>query len=219
MNRFLAHFLSAVGHPLFILTYVLLLMLAINPYAFGVGSMTDQRAVLLLLGVFFTTAFIPGIGVALMKLLGFAKSWQLADKQERIGPFILTGVFYIWLFKNLHSAGQTPLIYTAFVLGATISLFLCFIINIFEKISVHAAGASGLVTMLAILPLKWPEAGQMASLAGWEFSWPILLSIGVIVAGDIGVARLELGAHSPSELYRGYVAGALSIIVAVILLV
>lgn len=218
MNRVIAHLLSAVGHPLFILSYVLLLMLSINPYAFGVRTLTEQRAVLLLMGVFFTTALIPGIGVALMKLLGFAKSWQLADKQERIGPFILTGVFYIWLFKNLHSAGQTPTIYTAFVLGATISLFLCFIINIFEKISVHAAGVSGFVTMLVFLPFKWPEAGQLVQLAGFALSWPVIISIGSLFAGAIGAARLALGAHTPTELYRGYLAGIASVVVAVLLL-
>jgi len=218
MNRVIAHLLSAVGHPLFILSYVRLLMLSINPYAFGVRSLTEQRAVLLLMGVFFTTALIPGIGVALMKLLGFAKSWQLADKQERIGPFILTGVFYIWLFKNLHSAGQTPIIYNAFVLGATISLFLCFIINIFEKISVHAAGVSGFVTMLVILPFKWPEAGHQVHFAGFELSWPIIIAIGSLLAGAIGAARLALGAHTPTELYRGYLAGIISVVVAVLLL-
>ena len=211
MNRKFAHFFSLIGHPVFVLTYVLLLMLAISPYAFGVGNILEKRAVLLITAIVVSTVLLPSVGIALMKSLGMVQTWQLEDKQERIGPFILSGVFYLWLFKNLISGAQTPILYTAFVLGATISLFLCFFINIFTKISVHAAGMGGFVAMLILLPFSWNEATEMVPLAGLYLSWPVVIGLGVLLAGAVGTARLALNAHTPADLYRGYIAGAAAV--------
>lgn len=211
MNRIVAHFFSIIGHPVFVLTYVLLLMLAISPYAFGVGNMLEQWSVLLLFQVFVSTVLLPVVGIGIMKSLGMVQTWQLSDKQERIGPFILSGVFYLWLFKNLLSGAQTPILYTAFVLGATISLFVCFFLNIFTKVSVHAAGMGGFVSMLILLPFSWNEATEMVPFMGVYLSWPVAIALAVLLAGAVGTARLALQAHTPTELYRGYVVGAAAV--------
>ncbi len=214
MNRTLAHFFSVVGHPIFMLTYILLLMMAISPYAFGIGNMFEKRGVLLISAVVISTVFLPAVGISLMKALGMVQTWQLSDKQERIGPFILSGIFYLWLFKNLYSGAQTPILYTSFVLGATISLFLCFFINNFSKISVHTAGMGGLVAMLLLLPFQWNEASEMVPVAGLFLSWPLLIALGILLAGAVGAARLALDAHTPAQVYRGYVAGAAAVFFA-----
>lgn len=216
MNKTLAHLLSLLGHPLLMLTYALLLLLALNPYAFSVRSVTDKPAALLLLSVFTTTFMLPGFGVALMKPLGLVKSLALEDKQERIGPYILSGVFYLWLFKNLASGGQTPALYTTFVLGATIGLFFAFFVNIFTKISAHAVGMGGLVAMLLLTNREWgggvlglPVFGGVAQL-----SLNVVLALAVIAAGLVGTARLALGAHAPADLWRGYAAGFVAMLLA-----
>lgn len=218
MNRLAAHFFSVVGHPMLVLTYVLILMMSISPYAFGAADLTEKRAMLILLGVFITTALLPAVGLLMMKALGFVKTWQIYDKQERIGPYIMSGVFYLWLFKNLLSGGQTPVIYTAFVLGATLSLFLCFFLNIFTKISAHAAGMGGMVMMLVLLPFYWHEAGAEVTTGPLLLSWPVVISLGLLMAGAVGSARLTLGAHTPADLYRGYLVGAVAVFIATSLL-
>lgn len=215
MNRPLAHFFTVLGLPVLVLTYILLLMLSISPFAFGANNMFDQRAMLLVIGVFVSSALIPAIGMVLMKALGFVKTWQMDDKMDRTGPYIMSGVFYLWLFKNLISGGQTPILFTAFVLGATVSLFLCFFLNIFTKVSAHAAGMGGFVTMLVLLPFHWNEAAEMAPFFGIMLSWPVVISLGVLLAGAVGVARLALKAHTPLDLYRGYLVGIFSVLVAV----
>jgi hypothetical protein len=215
MNRPLAHFFSVIGVPVLVLTYMLILMLSISPFAFGANQITDQRSMLLIIGVFVTTALIPAIGMALMKGLGFVKTWQMDDKQDRTGPYIMSGVFYLWLFKNLISGGQTPILFTAFVLGATISLFLCFFINIFTKVSAHAAGMGGMLMMLILLPFHWREAGDMVEIMGVGVSWPVIISLGLLLAGAVGAARLKLKAHTPADLYRGYLVGIFSVLLAV----
>jgi hypothetical protein len=211
MSRSVALLLSFIGHPLLVLTYVLLLMMWANPFAFGVSSLSEKRAVVLLVAIFVCTAFLPLVGLILMRALGFVKSNNAADKQERIGPYIMAGVFYLWLFKNLLSGNQTPLLYTAFVLGATISLFLAFFINIFTKISAHATGMGSLVAMLLVLGWQWADSAGYVMVGGWAMSWLVVLSVAVFLAGAIGTARLSLGDHEPGDLYRGYAAGMVAV--------
>jgi hypothetical protein len=209
MNRTLALFLSIIGHPLLIVTYALLIMLIFNPFAFGAHNLFDNASVLMLIMVFATTFVIPGAGVAIMKPLGLIKSIQMEDKQDRTGPYIITGVFYLWLFKNLLSGGNAPDFLAQFVLGATLGLFLSFFINIFTKISAHAVGMGGLLAGLLLIGKEW--GGSVADLHVFNGTLSISLNviyIGVLIfAGLIGVARLALDAHTPADLYRGYAVG------------
>jgi hypothetical protein len=212
MLLFLARVISFFGHPLLILTYMLLLMLALNPFEFGVREITEQRAMLLLISVFSTTFLIPGAGVALMKPLGLIKSLEMEDKQERIGPYIVTGVFYLWLFKNLHSGIAIPNIYTCFVLGATLGLFFAFFANIFTKISAHATGMGGFVTMILITAFTWPN--HTLQVGNLHLSLVAVVGIAVVLAGIVGTARLALNAHTPTDLLRGYGVGVLGVVLA-----
>lgn len=216
MNRTLAHFFSILGHPLLMLTYSLLLLLALNPYAFSVRSWADKPAMLLLISVFTTSFVLPGFGVALLKPLGLVKSLALADKQERIGPYILSGVFYLWLYKNLASGGQAPALYTTFVLGATIGLFFAFFVNIFTKISAHAVGMGGLIAMLLMTGSVWGDTVFNIPMFGGavQLSLNMVIALVVILAGLVGTARLTLEAHTPADLYRGYAAGFVAMLLA-----
>jgi membrane-associated phospholipid phosphatase len=215
MNPAFARIISFLGHPLLVLTYALLLCIAVNPFAFGARSLSDTRAVLLLVSVFSTTFLIPGFGVALMKPLGLIRSLEMHDKQERIGPYIITGVFYLWLFKNLVSGGQAPSLYTECVLGAAIGLFFAFFANIFTKISAHATGMGGLVAMTWLVAREW--AGYSLSLGALALSLNAVLALAAVVAGLVGTARLALGAHTPTDLWRGYAAGAAAVLLASVL--
>jgi hypothetical protein len=159
---------------------------------------------------------IPGIGLAIMKPLGLVKSLSMPDKQDRTGPYIVSGVFYLWLFKNLLSNGHTPILYTSIVLGAGIGLFAAFFINIFTKVSAHATGAGGLVGALLCTAVSWPNHTLGLPLFGGtlELSMNILLGIGMLFAGLVGASRLALSAHTPTELYLGYATGFFSMMLA-----
>ncbi|HNM26245.1 MAG TPA: hypothetical protein PKL15_12480, partial [Saprospiraceae bacterium] len=184
MSRAFARFLSFVAHPLLVLSYVLLLQMALDPFSFGARQMSDPQSVVLLMSVFVCTVVLPGFAVALMKPLGLIKSLEMEDKQDRIGPYIVSGVFYLWLVKNLLSDGQTPQLYVIFALGATIGLFLAFLINIFSKISAHAVGMGGLVAMLLFLVVDWNDAGIVVPLpgGGLQISTFVVLILGIVLA-------------------------------------
>ena len=216
MNKTFAHFISFILHPLLVLTYALLLLMAMNPYAFSARSLTDKPAMILFLSVFSTSFVLPAFGTALMKPLGLIKTLQMNDKIERTGPYILSGVFYLWLYKILDATGQAPALFNAFVLGATIGLFFAFFINIFTKISAHAVGMGGLFAMMLLTNKAWGGAIFSLPVSGGtlQLSLNLVLALVAVLAGLVGMARLSLGAHAPADLYRGYGAGVAAVLLA-----
>lgn len=209
MNRILARLFSLALHPLLLPTYLLALLLWLNPYAFGVPSIWHKRAGVLVLAGFFTTAFLPGLAILLMRPLGFVKSLGMTDKQERTGPYIAAGVFYLWMFKNMLVVGQLPTLYATLMLGATIALFGAFLFNIFGKVSIHTVGGGLLVGALLLVFFQWPQATAKIALTDgtWHITMPALLALGTAMAGLLGTARLSLPAHTPVQVWTGYAIG------------
>lgn len=209
MNRSFAQFISLFAHPLLTPTYALVFLLLINPYAFGVRHIFDLKARIWLIAVFACSFLIPVAGALLLKPLGFIKDLAMTDKQDRTGPYIITGIFYLWLLKNLLADGQVPALYTKFVFGATIGLFLTFFLNIFFNISAHAVGMGGFVGMLLLTLLHWGNLPLELNLFGATLQASLLLvmAAGIALAGLVGTARLSLEAHEPRDVYRGYAVG------------
>lgn len=195
--------LSLLFHPLLMPSYALVLLMLVNPYQFGVPSMLEQIPLVLL--VFFSTFAIPAFGVLMMRLLGFVKTMQLEEPTERIGPYILTGVFYLWLFVNFLNNNQIPIIYTSFMLGATIGLFIAFFINNFSKISAHAVGMGGITAFLLILMFVYRY--DSINIAQGSFPLKYVLLLLILLVGMVGSSRLILKAHSLQDLYGGFLVG------------
>jgi membrane-associated phospholipid phosphatase len=154
--------------------------------------------------VFINTFFFPAWAIFIMRKLGLVESIEMRDSKERIIPMIGAMTFYLWAFmvvKKMHLPSGMVL----FVLGAVITLFLCFFINIFHKLSLHMAGISGLVIALLI---------HMFVL-GFDFRLPLVLA--VLLVGVIAWARLVLDAHSPTQLYAGFLVGAISQVIALMM--
>ena len=205
----LARIISILFHPLLIVTYMLVLLLLINPYLFGVSRVGDQASKLLILQVFLSTFFIPAFAVAMLRFMGMIESMEMKTRQERIGPYIITGIFYLWMFRNFLDNSQIPTAFTSFMLGATIGLFLAFFINIFTKISAHAVGMGGLLGMVVItlLLFSYDTFSMNLPFGAFEVSMSAVLAIAVLLAGLVGTARLLLQAHEPMDLYGGYLVG------------
>lgn len=203
--KWTAQVFSYLFHPLFIVTYVLLLLMWVRPYDFGSSSFSGAVALndVMLIRVFFSTALLPGLAVIMMKFLGLIETLQMRDKQERIGPYIATGVFYLWIFINIRINPAFPLYFKVFMLGSTIGLFLAFFINLFSKISIHAVAMGGLLG-LVFLGLF------IADFSNFFFLAQLL----ILVIGIVGTARLILNAHEPTDIYGGYLIGFLAQLIA-----
>lgn len=217
MLKGIANIVSVVFHPLFLPTYVLILLMLIDPYPFGFFDMSDKNAGLLIFRVLFSTFLIPGMAVFFMKMLGLISSFQMEDKQERIGPYIVSGIFFLWIFKTLVDYPKIHPLFVSFLLGATISLFTAFLINLFSKISVHAVGIGGVVGLLVLMVVFTDYPAfilNLGVLGMYQINTMAFLLIGIFIAGLVGSSRLYLSAHEPADLWGGYLVGFIGQLVA-----
>ncbi len=207
MLRYLAYFFSIIFHPLLVLTYMLIILLLVNPYMFGVNSVGASMPLILM--IFLSTFFIPIVAIAMMKFLGLISSFEMKDRYERIGPYIITGVLYMWIFRNVLENPNIPYPYKVFVLGATLGLFIAFFINLFSKISMHAVGMGGLVGMLVLTVSFYSYPSFIITLDSYVFEMKTywLLMIAIILSGVVGTSRLLLNAHNINDLYGGFFVG------------
>jgi hypothetical protein len=203
--RLVAQVLSVLFHPLLLTTYGTLLLMYINPYAFGGLGLGEHG--LLIFQIVLNSFLFPGLAIFLMWRLQLVSTLQMHDKQQRTLPYIATGVFYLWLYVNIRH-GNFPLALQVFILGATIGLFVAFFLNIFTKVSMHTVGMGGFVTMLGLVGFYFGYEGAVS-----------LLPLAVLVAGAIGSSRLLLEAHEPADVYGGYLVGGMGQLLALYFLV
>ena len=204
----IAYFFSIALHPLLMVTYMLLILLSVDPHLFGTNSVKGGMRNILM--VFFSTFFIPIISVLMMKALKLIPSLELKNAEDRIGPFIVTGVFYISTYYLIYRSPEIPIEFKACFLGAVIGLFLAFFITLFSKISLHALGTGGFLGMVLITIQRselFPFVCNTGIFGVIEVSLFGLLITTILICGIVGTSRLILDAHEPKDLYGGYLVG------------
>jgi len=196
--------ISILFHPMLIVSYGLLLLLLLNPYLFVVQDYKVKM--LLIFSVVSLTLLFPLLATLMMKGLGLIQSLEMDDKKERIGPMIVSAVFYMWLFANFRSNSFVPEAFKFFVLGSTISLSLAFVLNTQTKISLHTVGMGGLLTGFILIRYFYLYETFVVNFLGnvYQVQTNIVLLLIIIAAGLVGSARLLLGAHNPDQIYGGY---------------
>ena len=214
--RLWSKLISYIFHPIFILFYMFILLKCINPYLF---NFTDPKAEgLLTINVFIFTVMFPLIATLIMLKLGLIRSLEMKDKMERIGPFIVSAIFYLWLFKNIKDNSNVPGVYTTMVLGSIIGLFIGFAINTVSKISIHTIGVGGLIAGLFLMKIGYSYeyfSLSIPSLGTYLVNVNLILVLGLIIAGAVGTARLWLNAHKAQDVYGGYIVGIFAQVVAI----
>lgn len=208
----LALIVSGIFHPLLIPIYMLTILILVNPFLFGRNDID-----MIFITVAINTLILPIVAVAVMRGLEMIDSFMLEDRMERIGPYLVVLILYLWMYFNFAGRGTVPLAYTAFTLGMVIALSVSFFINVFSKISAHAVGMGGLVAMILITMLYFDEQGlklALGSLGDYRMSLSLLLLIFILIAGFVGSSRLRLKAHIAPEIYGGYLVGFVSQLIA-----
>ena len=209
MLKVFAKMISVVAHPIFITGYVLLFLIYNNPYIFGFYG--EKARGLIIISALSVSILFPVIAILLMRATGLISSLEMKDKRERIGPLIATGIFYMWLYINIRTNSQVPEAFSFFMLGATISVFMALIFNIFSKISLHTIGMGGLLAGMLIIITKWSYGWTDIEVPwlgfGCMFSDRFILICCILLAGITGTSRLYLGAHRNDEIYGGYLVG------------
>ncbi|MEO5582327.1 MAG: hypothetical protein ABIR66_06525 [Saprospiraceae bacterium] len=203
--------ISLIVHPLWWPTFGLYSLLSLNPYLFGVAK--PQERITLILQVFVLTFILPVFSIFLLKKLNFLNSWSMDERSERIGPYLITLICYMWLYINIRHDPKVPLVYNIFVFGALITLILVFMFNLFIKISAHTAVMGGLLAMTWITFNVFSHENFTLFIPGQGpvlFSWRSVLITVMVLGGIVGSARMQLKAHTSKEIYFGYAIGLIA---------
>lgn len=194
MNR-LAGIISHVFHPL----YMPLIGMAIVLNGNDIYRMIVPPALawfIYLVFLVFTLLF-PVFSIVGLRIAKVVNSIHLPTRQERRIPLLLGTTFFMMAYWLIRSVNEIMAINFIMVAGV-FTMVLLLILNNFIKLSVHMAGIGGVTGMLTAV------AGTLTLNSDWY------LVGAVLAAGLTGFARLQLKAHSVSEVVLGYVVGFFS---------
>lgn len=182
--------ISTLFHPIVmptigIILYFLVTTKQIEPY---------QKLIAILI-IFGTTYFTPLVLLFILKSLKKIDSYQLKKRKERKLPLaIMVVLFYALgnLFKRILILEEISLLFHATSLGLIITYFL---LNFSIKSSIHLLSIGISCGFFMMVALKSDE------------SYMLIIVINFLIAGLLGSARLHLKAHSPKEVYFGFLIG------------
>lgn len=187
-NKF-AKTISILFHPVLIPSWFTLILFSSNTY---ISLLIPQQLKFVLFTmIFITTAMFPLLFVVMMVKRKIVSDIFMRKREDRIYPFAITAIFY---FLSYYLIRQLPLydVFSLFLLGSTFLVFFSLLITLFWKISTHLVGIGGLLGALTGIVIR-----LNIDLAG-------MIIYGLVVAGMLGFARLQLNAHKPSQVYTGF---------------
>jgi hypothetical protein len=195
-----AKIISYIFHPLFIPTYVFFWLLIRFPYQFA--GITPMALFARKITVFWMTAFFPAFSVFLLWRLKFIDNIMLRTQKERIAPYIITMIFYWWMWYLSRNFTDQPIVLRFFFLSIFFATILGLILNSFFKISMHGMGVGGLLVFVLITNFYY------------QTYLGVDVAIVTLIAGIICTARLLLSEHNNFEVYGGLLVGALCQLIA-----
>ncbi len=194
-ERILAKIISYIFHPLFLPGFVFLWLRARFPFEFP--GTTPATLFAKTFSVFWLTAFFPAISVFLLWRLKFIQNIYLRTAQERIAPYVITMIFYWWMWYLSRNFTDQPEVLKGFYFGIFLATIAGLIINNFIKISMHAMGVGGVLTFIIITC----------------FYYQVFLGLDItvitLITGLVCTCRMALQEHSRAEIYLGLVIGIL----------
>jgi len=188
----IAKIISYLLHPLLMPTYGFLLLFYTNNY---ISTFTNKESKLVFIAIIFVFTFLlPALNALILLKMKRINSLEMETSKERIIPYTSTSLYFFALFYLFYS-NPFPEIFTILILGAAISILLTLFINFNWKISAHATGVGGIIG--AIMGISYRL----------NIDLQLILFIVIALAGLVGYARLKLNAHTPAQLYTGFLLG------------
>ena len=202
----IAKSLSWIFLPLFMPIYALILTFYIPSQELDIShpSLFDMEdglkaQILFLFLVFITIA--PGISFILMYKRGLLSSVEMDDRKERLFPLFIMLSYCILLFFLFWKKAPNyvlPIYIYLLPLTGAIMAFICLILTMRFKISLHAVGVgifSGFILAFAHNQI--------------EFNYGIIV-ISILCSGCVLSARLYLNKHAPYQVYSGWILAFLT---------
>ena len=191
-----ANIISHLFHPLLMATYgCLIVFFGLTDTIYFIFTPFKLKLVLTFT-IFFFFFLLPVLNLLILYKLGYVSSLMVENRKERTFPLLMTSLCYFGLFYMIYDFNIWPAI-KLFILGGGLCIFFAAIVTLWWQISAHMIGIGGLI-------------GALFAIC-YFMQMPILMAICacLIIAGCIGFARLKLNAHTPAQVYVGFIFGCL----------
>lgn len=188
-----AKLISTLFTPFYIPTVAVVLLLI---FSYLNKLSNAYRLAFAVLVIFFTWIF-PLTAAYLYRSINGWTHHQVGQRERRFVPYIINIFFYGTLFllmKVLH----IPAFLTTVVMSALILQIICALINIWIKISTHAAASGSAIGMLMAFSLVFNFDAL-----GW-------LCVAILLSGLVCSSRMVLRLHTYRELVLGVLVGFVS---------
>ena len=188
----IARFLSTAMTPLLMPTYGVFLVLWTSILCF-LPTGTRVTVMVMVMGI---TCVLPMIFISVLHHLKIVHDKRLNDRRERLLPYAFAVLCYVgatFYIDRVHS----PMWFTMFMAGATLSCLVAVVVSFWWKISSHMAGIGGMVALLYQLHVQ--------GLSAFDLFW--LLCFTILMAGVLGTSRLLLKRHTLLQVLAGFANG------------
>lgn len=183
-------FVSVLFHPMLMPTYTFLIVY------FYIPEVVKPLGLVTMPFLFATTFLIPLLSISVLRYTSGISSLSMEHREERILPFSFVAIFYgITTYMFTYQVRVNPTV-SLMLLSTTILIVVLILITLFEKISIHAAGISGVIGFFVVLGIRYPGGAML---------YPLVL--GIIASGLVMTSRLYLNVHTPRQILLGTLVG------------
>ncbi len=151
------------------------------------------------------TILLPRLCIYVYRRLNGWNPVQLRTREKRAIPYLLFILSYaacLYLMSRMHM----PRYMCGILVSALLIQVVCATVNVWWKISVHSAGAGGVVGALVAYSTLF-----MFNPVWW-------LCVTILVSGAVGTARMLLRQHSLAQVVAGTLVGVVGGYVGIVLL-
>lgn len=187
------NFISVILHPIVIPTIGVMLYYLLIP-----NSISSNQRLSLLGLIFITTYLIPLVLLILLKKLKLIASFKSETIKERKLPVAIMIILFYLLGNTLHNTllfFDFGILFYATTLGLLI-IYLLFFLKF--KTSIHLLSI-GVATGFFLVMSKI-----------YTYNYTSILIIFLAISGILGTSRLHLKAHTPKEVYIGFILGLIA---------
>lgn len=170
------------------------LLLIFNLDEAGLWIPSSEMQFFILALTFAATFLLPLLSALLLLKMNQISSLAMKAREERKIPYLASAFFYFTESYFLMNT-EVPVLVKALMFGATLLVVSVLLVNLFWKISAHMVGIGGLCGMMIAVSYRI------------QINLHFVIILLFLIAGLVAFSRLKLSAHSPAQVYIGFLLG------------
>lgn len=171
-------------------------MAALAYLFFNLSLFVNQEKLFVLFQILIVTVIIPMLLFLVLRATGRIDSIMISEVSQRKIPLIIHCFLLILLVRKSITLDRYPELHF-FFLGALMSTLQALVLSFFKKkASLHMMGISSLTVFVMGLTIHY------------QIQNSFMITVLILINGFVASSRLEMKAHTPSELILGFLLGS-----------